>query len=205
MLRSGSAGSERRMRASVLTLIVVGWTLIICSGCGSNDPSGVPRDGGRGPANTEVSYAFDPGDKRQLVSSAENVFVGRVVKRAGQASLPTSAAAVRVPQTQVAVRVVTNIKGYLRGTVTVNQYGGRVDTVVERGGRRRVEPGVDLWEGDPLLKSGEVVLLATAYNSARDWHTIVAQPFADQRIRSRATGKRLVREFREARRARRSK
>ena len=178
--------------------------LLLCSGC-ADEPGGPPRAAEDGPANAEVSYAFDPADKQALVAAADNVFVGRVVRRAGQASVPTSAQTVEIPQTQSVVRVVRNIKGDLRGTVTINQYGGSVDTVAKRGERRRAEPQTTLWEGDPLLRPGELVLLATAYNDARDWHTIVAQPFADRRIRSAVEGRRLVGEFTEAKRARRSK
>ena len=184
-------------------LIVAAW-MPLCSGCG-DEPTGPARSAENGPANAEVSYAFDPADKRELVASADNVFVGRVVGRAGQASAPTSARTVEIPQTQSAVRVVRNIKGDLRGTVTVNQYGGSVEAAGGRGGRHRAEPEVTLWEGDPLLGPGEVVLLATAYNDACDWHTIVAQPYADRRIRSALEGERLVREFTEAERARRSR
>lgn len=204
MLRLRSVRPAPRTRARFATLIVAAWMLLLSSGCG-DEPSGPPRVAEEGPANAEVSYAFDPADKRQLVSSADNVFVGRVVRRAGQASAPTSARTVEIPRTQSAVRVVRNIKGDLRGTVTINQYGGPVDAVAERGERRRAEREITLWEGDPLLRPGEVVLLATAYNDARDWHTIVAQPFADRRIRSGVEGRRLVREFTEAKRARRSK
>ena len=201
-LRSRVFGPGRRARSGALT--VAAWTLLLCSGC-ADEPGGPPRVSEDGPANAEVSYEFDPADKRELVASADNVFVGRVVGRAGQAGAPTSTRTVEIPQTQSTVRVVRNIKGYLRGTVTVNQYGGFVEVVRERGGRRRAERQITLWEGDPLLKPGEVVLLATAYNDARDWHTIVAQPYADRRIRSALEGRRLVREFTEAKRPRRSK
>ena len=175
---------------------------LICGapGCGADSPR-TAKTPDEDPDGMEASYSFDAGDKRQLVAFADNVFVGRVTKRVGNTTLPTSAPGTDVPETQFAVQVVDNIKNHLRGTVTVSQFGGPVDVVVERNVRRVNEREVDLLGGDPLLKRGEVVLLATRYNRVHDWHTIVAQPFADRRIRSAAERDRLVREFSQARRA----
>lgn len=72
------------------------------------------------------------------------------------------------------------------------------------GGKRATGREVELFEGDPLLRPGELVLLATRRDAARDWHTIVAQPFADRRIPSQTDRERLVLEFERARKAKRS-
>lgn len=193
----------RWRRAGMLASLVVAISSGIVIGCG-----GDPTPTGQAPAyagGMEVSYSFNAADKRELVAFADNVFVGRVTKQVGNVSLPTSSPDARVPESQFAVEVIDNIKGRLQGTVKVSQFGGPVDVVVERGGERVTERKVDLIEGDPLLKPGELVLLATRPSDSGDGHTIVAQPFADRRIRGRAERDRLVREFTQAREAQRAR
>ena len=68
----------------------------------------------------------------------------------------------------------------------------------KRGRVRSPDPEVELWDNDPILKPGEVALFGTRRDADHGWHTIVAQPFADRRIRSRAEGDRVVREFKPA-------
>lgn len=193
----------RRRRPGILASLAVALASGAVLGCGSEAPPsrGAPEDA----AGAEVSYSFNVADKRQLVAFADNVFVGRVTKQVGSVSLPTSSPDVRLPESQFAVEVIDNIKGQLQGTVEVSQFGGPVDVVVERGGRRVTERTVDLMEGDKLLKPGELVLLATRPSDSGGGHTIVAQPFADRRIRSRAERDRLVREFTQAREAERAR
>ena len=95
-------------------------------------------------------------------------------------------------RTQFKVTVRRNVKGYLRGTVTVNQYGGGGRCTGDPRARHRSERRVELWEDDPLRKVGEAALFVTSYDSDRKWHTIVAKPFADRRIRSHGEGVRLA-------------
>jgi hypothetical protein len=62
--------------------------------------------------NVEVDYAIEPTDERQLVGSATNVFVGRVIGRVGAEGAPLSGPGDRVvPRTQFSVVVLENIKG----------------------------------------------------------------------------------------------
>jgi hypothetical protein len=199
-----SAHSRRRLSARSHDRAARDGALAFGAGCGSDRAHDRRDASAKGSTHTEVAYAFDAADKRELVAFSNNVFVGRVLRRTAAVRMRTSASSVEVPQTRFAVHVVKNIKGRLRGTVTVAQYGGPIEAVVVRDGRRRVERDVDVWEGDPLLKPGEQVLLATRRDPARGTHTIVAQPFADRRIRDQSQGDRLVREFTEARRARRT-
>lgn len=187
--------AHRACFAALLSAALLGAGL----GCGGDRPATSPNPAGGDSGGMEVSHAFDVADKRKLVAFAENVWVGRVAERTGSVSLPTSSPDIEIAQTQLAVDVLENVKGNLRGTVRVSQYGGPVDVVVERDGKRTIERDFDLMEGDPMLKPGEVVLFATRYNPSRDWHTIVAQPFADRRIRSQTEREQLVREFRQAR------
>lgn len=193
------------VRAHAVAPLLSAILLVGGLGCGSDRGGDRPNSVDAGPAGAEVAYSFNPADKRELVATADNVFVGRVVKGRGTVSLPTSSPHAKVPVSRFAVEVLENVKGELRGTVTVSQFGGPVDVVVERGGERVTRRQLELWEGDPLLEAGEVLMLATDYDSADDPHTIVAQPFADRRIRSRIQRDRLVREFKQARRANRAK
>lgn len=202
LLRSLGRDPVRGWRAGVFASFAAVILLWAGLGCGADTvptPEAPVETGGM-----EASHSFNAADKRQLVAFADNVFVGRVIKRTGSVTSPTSSPDTRVPETQSGVEVMKSIKGELEGTVTVSQFGGPVDVVVERAGRRVTEREVDLFQSDPLLKPGEVVVLATRRNPSRDWHTIVAQPFANRRARNRAERDRLVREFTQARKAQRA-
>jgi hypothetical protein len=180
--------------------------LVTGGGCGAEEGGPGPAVGEGRPGGLEASYMFDPTDKRELVGYSRNVFVGRVLRQTGNLSQKASDGETTIPESQFAVEVLENIKGRLRGTVTVSQFGGPVDVVVELEGNRRAKRReFELFAGDPLLKPGEVVLLATDYNRSRRYHTIVAQPFADRRIRSAMDRARLVREFNEAAREKRTR
>ena len=198
--RPRQAIPTRRVPLVPLALAVV--ALAGGLGCGerSDDPHLEPSP--QESTNTEVAYSFDPTDKRKLVTFAHNVFVGRVARQSGQFTSRTSDGNTEVPQSRFAVFVEKNIKGHLRGVVTVDQFGG---PVLRRRAKADVRRELQLWEGDPLLKPGEVALFATRGNPARGSHTIVAQPFADRRIRTPADGDRVVREFEQAYRKKRSR
>lgn len=114
------------------------------------------REDAAAPLIVHSDNAVDTSDDRRLVGFADNVFVGRVLARAGQTD------ELSMPETQFRVEVVDTIKGSLAGTVTVNQFGGTAD------GR------TVLLEGDPLLEPGRTYLLATRTRADLGWQTVVA-------------------------------
>lgn len=142
----------------------------------------------------EAVYAIDVSDKRKLVGSASNVFVGRVIGKSNAKGEPGSDSEDPLElepyfaSTQFVVAVTKNIKGEIKGPVTVNQDGGYVEYAadkdypefgVKKGERVRE---LSLMEDDPLLKPGQEVVLATSYVKQYDWYQIVAQPQGDVRI-----------------------
>jgi hypothetical protein len=140
--------------------------------------------------NVEVDYAIEPTDERQLVGTATNVFVGRVIGKAGAEGAPLSGPGDRVvPRTQFSVVVLENIKGDLGGEVTVSQTGGYDKSV---GHEVRIE-------GDPILKPGQELLFATSYNPEEGWYTIAAQPFGTVPIEDQQQRTDLVERFEQAR------
>ena len=68
---------------------------------------------------TSAIYPFDIANTKALVANSHNVFVGRVVKQIG-----TEIEYGGLPLTKFSVEVISNIKGDLRGVVTVGQAGG---------------------------------------------------------------------------------
>ena len=71
-----------------------------------------------------------------------------------------------IPETQYRVQVLHNIKGKLKGEVTVNQYGiGYKDSVFYA------------MENGSLLRPGGTYIFATRYNEMKDWHTISVPPY----------------------------
>lgn len=156
----------------------------------TNEPPETDSAGSGDMVNLQVDYAFEPTDERQLVGFATNVFVGRVVGKAGAEGAPVSGPrGAVIPRTQFSVAVLKNIKGNLGGKVTVSQTGGYDKSV---GREVRVE-------GDPLLKPGQVLLFATSYNPEERWYTIAAQPFGTVLIESGQQRTYLVEKFELAR------
>jgi hypothetical protein len=103
----------------------------------------------------EQSNAYDTSDPRKLVGFSDNVFIGKVVEQVGTKALND------IPETQYKVEVLDNIKGDLNGMVKVNQQGGyHWNKIV-------------LFEGDKLLKEGQIYLFATRYLERENWHTLV--------------------------------
>lgn len=62
-----------------------------------------------------TSFAFDVSDDRKLVGHAAAVFVGLVLRQAGEEGLPTSDPGMEMAQTQFSVEVLENIKGEISG------------------------------------------------------------------------------------------
>ncbi|MGG0185121.1 hypothetical protein [Bacillus rhizoplanae] len=127
----------------------------------------------------ETTNIGDFKDKRQLVGAAQNVFIGKVIKKSGDKRLS------ELPETQFQIEVLDNIKGHLKGTITVNQQGGKK------------EDQLHLVEGDRLLTPGETYLFATRYLKEEDWHTLIPN-YGDVQITSEDQKGKLVKEFRKA-------
>jgi ribosomal protein L7/L12 len=151
-----------------------------------------------------TSFAFDVSDDRKLVGHADDVFVGLVLRRAGEEGLPTSDLGMEMAQTQFAVEVLENIKGELSGAVTVNQLGGYE---VYPANRDYPEHGVEkgelvreiiLVDDNPLLEPGSQYLFVTNPNLGKEWHQIVAQGFGNLPIEDEHHRRALVQRFAEA-------
>lgn len=147
----------------------------------------------------EAMEAFDVQDEKKLVGFADNVFVGRVVGKTGAKPFVASAPdgtdpptgdSTMIPRTQFAVQVLDNVKGDLKGTVTVSQEGGYLP------GR---EDALALVEDDSLLEAGQTVLFATRFDEGKGWHQITTANYGDVRVRGPEERERLVREFETAR------
>ena len=121
------------------------------------------------------SYAFDVTDKRQLMSHADDVFVGEVVgvhRTEAEAS-----------STVWRVAVVANVKGQATGEVLVRQLG----YVDEEGNAHPTEE-------QPLLEPGRRYLLVTTRD--REANVLMAGPAASVRTAGPASEARLVAEYR---------
>jgi hypothetical protein len=108
----------------------------------------------------------------ELVKFADNVFVGRVIKRVGYE--PPSENTPPLPQTLYSVKVKENIKGSLSGTVVVVQDGGcdpRYDRIV-------------LVNNDDLLRPGQEVVFSTKRQSPDGPHLIVGSNYGDIEVRT---------------------
>jgi hypothetical protein len=121
-------------------------------------------------------YPVDYADDRVLVGASHNVFVGRVIAQSGQRDRGLG------PETQFAVKIITNVKGELQGTVTVNQEGGFKNGVLYSvGGSDVLGPnGTDATYY--LLQPGKTYLLATRYNPTYGWYTLNPFPTARKLI-----------------------
>lgn len=113
-------------------------------------------------------YVADFAQDSILMGASHNVFVGRVIKQSGEKALGAS------PETQFKVEVISNIKGDLKGTVTVNQFGG-----YKNGKLVTVEDETNGTNSDPyLLQPGATYLFATRYHEQEDWYTLNSFPTA---------------------------
>jgi hypothetical protein len=102
-----------------------------------------------------AEYAADFANDEILMGASHDVFVGEVVSQVGDKERGIG------PETQFAVEVVLDIKGNLRGTVTVDQQGGYDNGVLYY-----------IEDGASLLEPGVTYLLATRYNSQENWYTL---------------------------------
>jgi hypothetical protein len=126
-------------------------------------------------------YAADFSDDHILIGASHNVFVGKVIQ---QVSAKERGAG---PETQFKVQVVGNIKGDLKGDVTVNQQGGYVNGVlyVVGEGTRSGDVTAPAKSGtNYLLQPGSTYLFATRYSSQQDWYTLNPYPTASKLLSS---------------------
>jgi hypothetical protein len=104
-----------------------------------------------------ASFVTDFSDRRRLAGFADAVFIGRVDAVAGTKS-PSMA-----PETQFSVQVQRTLKGAVKGSVVVNQEGGK-------------DPGdgsTILYEDDQLLQPGHAYVFAARFNRTENWYTVV--------------------------------
>jgi hypothetical protein len=120
--------------------------------------------------NSHNVWAFDVTDKRQVVSWADDVFVGRVIRMTGTGIAPVARYLGESkegtpyvadyedgsPYTLYDVEVVESLKGSLRGTVSVAQDGGYKDDILYT------------VEGDTSLIAGRTYVFATKGPLATD-------------------------------------
>ncbi|KAB2945918.1 MAG: hypothetical protein MPEBLZ_04013 [Candidatus Methanoperedens nitroreducens] len=147
----------------------------------------------------EISYssgdvAFNVTDDRELVSFADNVFIGKVIAQTGnKANTPPPEAGDTPgfsPQTQFSIEVVENIKGNLSGMIIVSQYGG----YKEKGGVNELH----LIEGDKLLEPGNTHLFATRFNDIDGWHTIIVPNCGNLPVTNQTDHQNKVERFKKA-------
>ena len=117
------------------------------------------------PDQPNFSYVADFAKDDILLGSSHNVFIGRVIKQEGIKSRFAT------PETQFKVEVISNIKGDLRGTVTVDQFGGYKNGVLYTVSDDNPDPKANNSDSY-LLQEGNTYLLATRYNETEDWYTL---------------------------------
>lgn len=116
-----------------------------------------------GPGHPSLIYPANPADNNILLGASHNVFIGKVLAQTGNKETEIG------PRTQYQVQVVSNIKGELGDTVTVDMLGG-YDT---NGKPVFIEDGSAAGE-NPLFQPGSTYLFATRYNVQEDWYTVIA-------------------------------
>lgn len=124
----------------------------------------------------DQQYAADFSDDRVLVGASHDIFIGKIIRQTGAKERGIG------PETQYMVQVIENIKGDLRGVVTVDQQGGYKDGVlyVVDDDTGSTSKGADSY----LLQPGSTYLLATRYNKSEDWYTLNSYPTASKLLSS---------------------
>jgi hypothetical protein len=123
----------------------------------------------------DAQYAADFSNDEVLMGASHDVFVGKVIRQIGNKERGLG------PETQYEVAVIDNIKGDLKGMVTVNQEGGYKDGALYVMDDDTSAPSD---ESDYLLKPGNTYLLATRYSPEEDWYTLNPYPAARALISS---------------------
>ena len=128
------------------------------------------------------TFVTDLGDDRKLAGISDNIFIGKVISKAGDKKIDV------MPETQFNVQVIENIKGNLNENIIVNQQGGN-----EGGNDNKIV----LFENDKMIEPGKVYLVATRYNDAEKWHTLIPV-YGDVAIDNDTKKKELVERFKNA-------
>jgi hypothetical protein len=136
--------------------------------------------------NIVTDPAFDVSDERHLVGYADNVFVGRVVRKLE--NVPPAENVPPLPTTLFAVEVQENIKGSLSGTVTV----------VQGGGCNPARDQVVLINNDPPLRPGEVAVFSTSKDSPTGPHSMIGDRFSHVPVETETQEARMVATFEAA-------
>jgi hypothetical protein len=140
-----------------------------------------------GPTDSIIADPAGITDK-ELVKSADNIFVGRVIGKVDGGS-PTENTS-PLPETSFSVVVERNVRGTLSGTVTVRQAGG----CDPRYGR------VVIVNDDPLLRAGERVVFSTSEDPSGGTHSIVGHNYGDMRVDTRRQEESIVARLLDGRR-----
>ncbi|TDZ75218.1 hypothetical protein DE4585_01578 [Mycobacteroides salmoniphilum] len=147
---------------SKLSIAVTLASALMLSGCGTSFREAMEKVNPPSPqCMREAFYTSNVTDQASFVDRAQNVFVGKVKKEAGQHIEK------RDIYTLFKVEVVKNIKGNLSGEVNVAQVGGRVD------GRECLQ------NSDPLLSTDSVYVFVTKHSPNIDMHFIAASGYGD--------------------------
>lgn len=104
------------------------------------------------------SYVADFDDDRFLMGASHNVMVVKVLDEKNEAGYSD------MPSTLFSAQVISNIKGELDGEITLMQQAGYEHGILY------------VQENDELMKPGETYLVATRYNSERNFYTINSHP-----------------------------
>lgn len=122
-------------------------------------------------------YVADFSNDRILVGFSHNVFVGKVVKEAGNEDVGIG------PVTQFEVEVIQNIKGDLEGKVIVLQQGGYKNGILYVMHEGDVM-APDNSNAEYLLQQGSTYLFSTRYDESRGWYYLNSHSNASKLISS---------------------
>jgi hypothetical protein len=103
---------------------------------------------------SNVTYAINVSDDRELAGFATDIFIGEVIEQTGRSTEPDI-------RTHFSVEIRETIKGNATGKVIVNQFGGYE--------REYGKKYLSLAEGDELLQQGETYLFVTKGNEERGY------------------------------------
>lgn len=112
-------------------------------------------------------YPADISNNSILLGASHNVFIGKVLSQSGNKETGIG------PRTQYQMQVIDNIKGNLKGVVTIDMLGG----YDKNGNISFVEDSAKTLD-DIFLKPGSTYVLATRYNKDENWYTVIAHPNA---------------------------
>ena len=158
----------------------------VAAGCAEREAEDKATSSATPPVVTQSAplWAFDVANDRRLVGAANNVFIGKVLRKAD--SEPVSIDDTDGGRTNFAVAVEDNLKGRLSGEVLVSQSGGMT-----------ADGELIVIEGDGPLEPGQAYLFVTRNLDDDDEpaHTITAEGYSDLPIESEAERRKLTERF----------